>query len=400
MNGINFDPQGTLRTPPAYMQQGGGGGFSDPMTLALLGASAGFLDPNGGMMGGFQGALQGMQAGNQMKTQAAQSQMAARKLQKQIEIENYMKSLSAKHGSNLQGLLQEGMTSGIPEVMGTMSKIASGLKGQYLRSQGPDGQGTYQYANNIGQVSPTGIPLAPEKLMQINRGSQIDLANPFTGEAQKSLAVGMAPGESARLAQSDRHFVASHGLAQQNSALARYQALQPKFVDGAFIYPPNEQNPQGGMIKTDLFTAPKGSEAEKLRMSDRVKNTLGDDTEQLIKQATGSMIGSAVDTGASLFGGTTKGAEANAILKLRAATLAGNMPRFEGPQSDADRKYYLEMAGDLANPSKTTTEKLVALKELRRIHNIADQSGGVISNGVSSQRGPSSYPGFSIRELP
>jgi len=254
MNGISFDPQGTLKTPPAYMQQGGGGGFSDPMTLALLGASAGFLDPNGGMMGGFQGALQGMQAGNQMKTQAAQSQMAARKLQKQIEIENYMKSLSAKHGSNLQGLLQEGMTSGIPEVMGTMSKIASGLKGQYLRSQGPDGQGTYQYANNIGQVSPTGIPLAPEKLMQINRGSQIDLANPFTGEAQKSLAVGMAPGESARLAQSDRQFGASHGLAQQNSAINQYKTMM-------------EMNPEflaqkAGMIEGAKFGAKNQAQAQ------------------------------------------------------------------------------------------------------------------------------------------
>ena len=160
--------------------------------------------------------------------------------------------------------------------------------------------------------------------------------------------------------------------------------MQPKFVDGAFVYPPNEQNPQGGMIKTDLFSAPKGSDAEKAKMSERVKTTLGDDTEQLIRQATGSMIGSGIDTVASVFGGTTKGAEANATLKLRAATLAGNMPRFEGSQSDADRKYYLEMAGDLANPSKTTFEKLMALKELRRIHNLADQNGGVINNATKN----------------
>lgn len=231
---IAFDPQGPLTTKPAYMQQGGGGaGFADPMVLALLGASAGFLDPHGGMMGGFQGAMQGLQAGNQMKNQAAQSQMTARKLQKQIEIEDYMKGLSAKHGNNLQGFLQEGMTSGIPEVMSTVSKIASGLKGQYLRSQGPDGQGTYQYANNIGQVTPTGIPLAPEKLMQINRGNQIDLANPFTGEAQKTVGVGMAPGEAARLSQQERQFGASHGLALENSAINRYKTMME--MDPGFL---------------------------------------------------------------------------------------------------------------------------------------------------------------------
>jgi hypothetical protein len=60
------------------------------------------------------------------------------------------------------------------------------------------------------------------------------------------------------------------------------------------------------------------------------------------------------------------------------------MPRFEGPQSDADRKYYLEMAGDLANPAKTTEEKLMALKELRRIHGLADENG-VVDPGRSSK---------------
>lgn len=233
MNGINFDPHGALKTPPSYMLQGSANGFADPMTLALLGASAGFLDPHGGMMGGFQGAMQGMQAGNQMKNQAAQSQLTARKLQKQIEIENYMKSLSEKHGGNLQAMLQEGMASGIPEVMGTMSKIAGGLKGQYLRSQGPNGEGTYQFANNIGQVTPTGIPLAPEKLMQINRGSQIDLANPFTGVAQRSVGVGMSPGQAAQLNQSANQFDMTHALAQQNSAINRYKTMMemnPEFL--------------------------------------------------------------------------------------------------------------------------------------------------------------------------
>jgi hypothetical protein len=398
MNGINFDPQGTLKTSPAYMQQGGGG-FADPMTLALLGASAGFLDPHGGMMGGFQGALQGMQAGNQMKNQAAQSQMTARKLQKQIEMEDYMRGLAQKHSGNPMGIAKEMMSSGIPEVMQQAATLAKGMGTKYLQSQDAAGNAVHAIGNNFGDITNTDSRV-PTKLMQVNEGNQISFRNPYTAQSQGAIGVGMAPGESARLAQSDRQFGASHGLAQQNSALARYQALQPKFVDGAFIYPPNAENPQGGMIKTDLFSAPKGSEAEKSKMADRVKNTLGDDTEQLIRQATGSTIGSAVDSGVSLFGATTKGAEANATLKLRAATLAGNMPRFEGPQSDADRKYYLEMAGDLANPSKTTTEKLVALKELKRIHNLADQNGGVISNNVSGQGGQSSYQGFSSRELP
>lgn len=369
------------------------GGFSDPMTLALLGASAGFLDPRGGMMGGFQGALQGMQAGNQMKHIAAQQNMAAMKLQKQMEVQDYLKRLAASsQASDPVSFGNELIKSGHIELMTLGANLLKSKTAKsFLKGLDQNGNPTYYTGYSTGEVSPTGVTPA-EKLMQINRGSQIDLANPYTGDAHKSIGVGIAPGQAAQLAQSANQFNMSHALAQQNSALERYKAMQPKFVDGAFIYPPNEQNPQGGMIKTDLFTTPKGSDAEKAKMSDRIKNTLGDDTEQLIRQATGSMIGSAVDTGASLFGGTTKGAEANATLKLRSATLAGNMPRFEGPQSDADRKYYLEMAGDLANPSKTTIEKLTALNELRRIHNIVDPSGVVRDSVVQSRQKQQTYP--------
>lgn len=398
MNGINFDPQGTLKTSPAYMQQGGGG-FADPMTLALLGASAGFLDPHGGMMGGFQGALQGMQAGNQMKNQAAQSQMTARKLQKQIEMEDYLKGLTQKHAGNPIAMSKEMITSPYPEIAAQGASIIKAVGAKYLQSQDASGNAVHAIGNNFGDITNTDARV-PTKLMQVNTGDRNYLVDQYSGDPRKAFDINMSTAQRAQLGQSANQFNMSHALAQQNSALARYQALQPKFVDGAFIYPPNAENPQGGMIKTDLFSAPKGSDAEKSKMADRVKNTLGDDTEQLIRQATGSTIGSAVDSGVSLFGATTKGAEANATLKLRAATLAGNMPRFEGPQSDADRKYYLEMAGDLANPSKTTTEKLMALKELKRIHNLADQNGGVISNNVSGQGGQSSYQGFSSRELP
>lgn len=397
MKPIAFDPQGPLMTKPAYMdEQSKNLGFRDPMTLALLGASAGFLDPRGGMMAGFQGAMHGMNLGDQMQQQGIQQQMLAKKLQRQIQTEDYMRQLAQKHAGNPMAMAKEAITSGDPAVIQMGLNIAKGLGTKYLQSQDASGNVVHAIGNNFGDITNTDSRV-PTKLMQVNEGNQITFRNPYTGQSNGSVGVGMSPGEAARLSQSEIQFGMSHNLAQQNSALERYKAMQPKFVDGAFVYPPNEQNPQGGMIKTDLFTAPKGSEAEKSKMSERVKNTLGDDTEQLIKQATGSMIGSAVDTGASLFGATTKGAEANAILKLRSATLAGNMPRFEGPQSDADRKYYLEMAGDLANPSKTTTEKLVALKELRRIHNLADQNGGVISNSIS---GNSGYQGFSSRELP
>ena len=364
-----------------------------PQRMALLGAAAGFLDPNGGTIAGFHGAMNGLQIGNQMKQLAAQQQMAAMKLQKQMEVQDYLKRLAASpKASDPVSMGNALINSGHQELMTLGANLLKSKTAKsFLKGLDQNGNPTYYTGYSTGEVSPTGVTPA-EKLMQVNEGNQITARNPYNfAQTGSAVPIKMSQGEAARLSQQERQFGMSHGLAQQNaalaqqnSALARYKAMQPKFVDGAFVYPPNEQNPQGGMIKTDLFSAPKGSDAEKAKISERVKTTLGDDTEQLIRQATGSMIGSGVDTVASVFGGTTKGAEANATLKLRAATLAGNMPRFEGSQSDADRKYYLEMAGDLANPSKTTFEKLMALKELRRIHNLADQNGGVINNATKN----------------
>ena len=355
--------------------------WDDPRVLALISAAGGFLDPNGGPAAAMHLGMQGLAAGNQMQQQRAQADLLKNKLAKQSQIQDALKQYSQQFGGDTVGMARALISSEHPELikLGIDMSKAKSVK-SFFRGQGADGLPTMYAGYNTGEVSPTGV--APsDKLMQVNEGNQISGRNPYTfAPVGSAVLINMSQGESARLNQQERHFNANYGMAQQNSALERYKAMQPKLVDGAYMYPPSEQNPQGGMIKTPAYTAPKGSDAEKSRMSERVRNTLGDDTEDLIRKATGSGIGAVVDYGASVVGATTKGAEANATLKLRASTLAGNMPRFEGPQSDADRKYYLEMAGDLANPSKTTKEKLLALKELRRIHNLADTSGSVKSS--------------------
>ena len=226
---IAFDPQGPLMTKPAYMDnnnsRSGGDGFLDPMTLALLGASAGFLDPRGGMMGGFQGALQGMQAGNQMKNQAAQSQMTARKLQKQIEMEDYMRSLAQKHTGNPMGMAKEMMSSGIPEVMQQAATLAKGMGTKYLQSQDASGNAVHAIGNNFGDITNTDS-LVPTKLMQVNEGDQISARNPYTfAPVGSAVPVNMSQAQQAQLGQSANQFNISHALAQQNSALNQYKTM-------------------------------------------------------------------------------------------------------------------------------------------------------------------------------
>jgi len=385
--------------------------FMNPNMLALLGAAQGLLQSSGASprqitMGealgnGLQGGMQGMQQGIDMKMRGQQmeaikneAQMKQNKLLRDMEIQEYLrKNVGGGDSNDPVDLGKKLIGSGYQELipMGTQLLKSKTAK-SFIKGLDDKGQPTFYTGYSTGEVAPTGVTPA-EKLMQINRGSQIDLANPYTGQAQTSLGVGMSPGQAASLSQAERHFNMSHELSRQNAAFSRQQATKPQFKDGYWVTPPNASNPQGGLIPTELATAPKGSNAEKARMSERIKNTLGNDTEQLIKEATGSTFGSLRDSAASFVGVTTDPAKANATLKLRAATLAGNMPRFEGPQSDADRQYYLEMAGDLANPSKTTQEKLMALEELKRINNLVDDNG-VIRGGAFGGGG-----GFKIERL-
>lgn len=385
--------------------------FMNPNMMALLGAAQGLLQSSGasprqitmgealgnGLQGGMQGMQQGMDMqmrGQHMEAIKNEAQMKQNKLLRDMEIQEYLrKNVGGGDSNDPVDLGKKLISSGYQELipMGTQLLKSKTAK-SFIKGLDDKGQPTFYTGYSTGEVAPTGVTPA-EKLMQINRGSQIDLATPYTGQVKASLGVGMSPGQAASLSQAERHFNMSHELSRQNAAFSRQQATKPQFKDGYWVTPPNANNPQGGLIPTELSTAPKGSSAEKARMSERVKNTLGNDTEQLIKEATGSTFGSLRDSAASFVGVTTDPAKANATLKIRAATLAANMPRFEGPQSDTDRQYYLEMAGDLANPSKTTQEKLMALEELKRINNLVDDNG-VVRGGAFGGGG-----GFKIERL-
>lgn len=229
--------------------------WDSPSTLALLGASAGFLDPRvGGPAAGFRGALQGMQAGNQIQQQRLANDELKNKLAKKMEIENMLKQLSAQHGGDMVGMSKSLTGSGYPELIKLGIDLAKAKTVRsYIKGEGPDGKPTYYAGYNTGELSPTGVTPS-EKLMQINRGSQIDLANPYTGDAQKSLGVGISPGQSAQLAQSQNQFNMSHALAQQNSALNQYKTMMD--------YNPEFQAQKAGSIASAKVQATNTAQAQ------------------------------------------------------------------------------------------------------------------------------------------
>lgn len=96
--------------------------------------------------------------------------------------------------------------------------------------------------------------------------------------------------------------------------------------------------------------------------------------EELLRTATGGYFGAKADEFAAAFGKSTKGAEANAQLNVIAPKLIGLVPRFEGPQSDADRKLYENAAGDLGNPNKPASIRLAAARRMMQLYQKAQQN--------------------------
>lgn len=105
---------------------------------------------------------------------------------------------------------------------------------------------------------------------------------------------------------------------------------------------------------------------------------------------TGSGLGSAVDTAASWVGLAPSGANEAAALKAVAGKLTSSAPRFEGPQSDQDRKFYTEMMGQLGNEKLPRETRLKALQEAKRIYTEYEtgKRGRILGGGATGSFGP------------
>ena len=87
----------------------------------------------------------------------------------------------------------------------------------------------------------------------------------------------------------------------------------------------------------------------------------------LIDQATGSGAGRLVDLGAQFIGKATKGDIATGKLQPIADMVLKMVPRFEGPQSNADVASYNQAAGQLANPNLPNEIRKEAGKTILRL---------------------------------
>lgn len=122
---------------------------------------------------------------------------------------------------------------------------------------------------------------------------------------------------------------------------------------------------------TAVETAKTGVERAK-DAADKTRNANSlisyiDEAEGILNEgnATGSIVGSAVASGKKAFGVSDASTQANKRLENIGAWMTANVPRMQGPQSDADRVYYQQMAGQVGDKTVPVKDRLAALKQLR-----------------------------------
>lgn len=372
-----------------------GDSWDDPRTMAALQMASGLLASGGpsrqpqnlgvGLLGGLQQYQGVMDNARRQKMLEQQMQMqqddfglrkqefGLREQERQTVIaekqrltqiaqqrDQYLAGLAAGNPLNPAEAFRFGIT---PEH--AKSLVESGNWGRpvvrtWKQVRGPNGVveiGLDEYGQPVQGAQQTPF-IKPDMLNLGDRQMAID---PTQVQPGQQFGMGVSP---------DTRFSAGVTMRGQNmtDARAREQNAQPKFADGAWMYPPTAQNPQGGMVRTPAFAPPKNSPEALAQSSSRTLAVIDEADRLLESGATGSYIGAGVDQVGKAFGLSTKGADNAARLKALEGAIVMAQPRMEGPQSDKDTQLYRQMAAQIGDSTVPTDTKRAALATIREIH--------------------------------
>jgi len=90
--------------------------------------------------------------------------------------------------------------------------------------------------------------------------------------------------------------------------------------------------------------------------------------EELLPQATSGRLQNIYTAGTQAIGKSTKMSKADSRLDVIAAGLTSNVPRMEGPQSDADTRLYKEAAGNVGNRNLPAGDRMAALQTVKGLN--------------------------------
>jgi hypothetical protein len=135
----------------------------------------------------------------------------------------------------------------------------------------------------------------------------------------------------------------------------------------------------------------------------QMREGIGRAIELLNAGPTASGVGSAVDTGLSAFGKSTKSADLASQLETLSGWLTSNVPRMEGPQSDRDVMNYRIQAGMVGDKTKPVSQRLSAANEVMRLQqkyaDLNGYGGDTPAPAPAPASNPTSKPPIAIKGM-
>jgi hypothetical protein len=234
-----------------------------------------------------------------------------------------------------------------PELEGTNKAERTAKLQQDLKDKGYDAVRA-EIEGSLQTI--TGIKPEKSETQVVELGGRKKLVNTQTGDVIKDL------GSAATAASQDDRNTVSFRETADDGTVTMFNKFGEKIGTTT-----GKKSPT--VIKTEL--------AQK-QLSKDLDSTISELTAiikpgGLIEQSTSSGIGAAVDAAARAFGESTQGSRAIASIRSIYDKVLKMVPRFEGPQSDKDTQSYREAAGQFADPTIPSADKLAAAKTILRL---------------------------------
>lgn len=123
------------------------------------------------------------------------------------------------------------------------------------------------------------------------------------------------------------------------------------------------------------------------------------EARKLIPQATGSGLGAARDAAGNMIGMSSQANDAATQLETLSGWLTANVPRMEGPQSNADMIMYQRMAADIGNRKLPQSARMKALDTLETLQGKYQNKGGSNAGGLTVVRTGTDKSGRRVQQM-
>ena len=198
-----------------------------------------------------------------------------------------------------------------------------------------------------GQTPPSFVPKVPE-------GGSL---NPNNRDLEGNLIVTPTPGASAANAA----YQGAQTTATESAKAG--QDLVPVFVNGKEVFLPRSE-----VLAQANAGAPALAKPDVKTTQGQTVLDLAAKAKTVLPQATSGFISNLATMATDASGIPTNKSAADAQLRVISGALTSNVPRMEGPQSNADVALYKQSAADVANPNIPYQTRMKALETVIQLN--------------------------------